>query len=204
MKNAVQKGTVDVPGVGITAQVTIYKAEPNLMLAEIDMPGMGKMIEGFDGKNAWGHNAIMGPTLKQGKEASDAKSNSEFRQEEWRAMYSKVETTGIETVEGEECYKVEVTAKSGTAMTNFYSIKSGLLLKTNAKVATEMGEIDIQTTFKDYRKVGDLVLLPFQMVSGVEGMGMTMAIKFSEIKINVDIPKSTFEPPAEVKALINK
>ena len=200
MKNTVLKGSMDM--MGMRAEVTIYKAEPNLTLTEVNIPDMGKMQEGFDGKNGWSYNPMQGPSIKQGKAAEDAKAGADFREEEWNTRYSKIETVGIETVAGEECYKVAITHKNGTPMTNFYSKKSGLLIRTDATAVTPMGEIEGQVVFKDYRKVGDLVLLPFQIVNSAAGMSMTMT--FSEIKINVDLPKSTFEPPAEVKALISK
>jgi len=198
MKNTVLKGSMGM--MGMTMEVTGYKAEPNLMLTEVNIPEMGKMLEGFDGKNSWSYNPMQGPSIKQGKEAELAKIAAEFRQEEWKNMYSKVETVGVETVEGEECYKVAVTAKNGMAGATFYSKKSGLLIRTNATLVSEMGEIEAQITYKDYKKVGDLLLMPFQVVTTAAGMSMPMT--YSEIKINVDLPKSTFEPPAEVKALI--
>jgi hypothetical protein len=64
-----------------------------------------------------------------------------------------------------------------------------------------MGNVTGEVISSDYRKVGEITL-PFKLVNRVAGQSMTMA--FSEVKVNQDIPRSTFEPPAEVKALINK
>jgi len=197
IKTVVLKGSVEMMGMAI--EVTTYKAEPNLMLTETNISEMGKVLVGFDGKNAWSLNPMMGPSLLQGAEA-DALKASSVREDEWKTRYSKFETVGVETVEGEECYKVAVTAKNGTNAANFFSKKSGLLVMTSGKANTEMGEIESQVIFKDYRKVGDLVLMPFQIINS--DAGMSMPITFSEIKVNVDLPKSTFEPPPEVKALI--
>jgi len=174
------------------------------MLVEMEMPaGMGKVMQGFDGKTTWSYNPMMGPSVLTGKEADEMKNSFKFKENEWRSRYSKVETVGIETAEGEECYKVAVTTKGGSATaTNFYSVKSGLLIKSVVKSATEMGEIEIQILAKDYRKVGDLILVPFQQITSM--VGQTVVLTISEIKINTDIPPSTFEPPAEVKALIGK
>lgn len=202
VKNTVLKGSISFAAMGVTADVTLYKAEPNLMLTEVNIPGMGKTLDGFDGKNGWSYSAMMGPAVKTGKEAIDAKNNSEFREEEWRDRYSKAETIGVETVEGEECYKVLLSPKAGNPVTNFYSKKSGLLIRSDAKAVTPMGEIEGQVVSKDYRKVGGLILMPFQLVNSAAGQ--TMLMTFSEIKINADVPKSTFEPPAEVKALLGK
>jgi outer membrane lipoprotein-sorting protein len=200
VKNLTMKGSMDM--MGMKLNVTIYKAEPNLSLTEIEMPGMGKMLEGTDGTTAWSYNPMQGPSVKSGKAANEALFGADFREENWRERFTKVETLALETVEGEECYKVAITPKVGDhPMTNYYSKKSGLLIKTVATTSTDMGEITGEVLPKDYRKVGDL-MMPFQIVNRAMGQSMTMT--FSEIKVNVDIPKSTCEPPAEVKALIKK
>jgi len=200
MKNAVLKGSMEM--MGMLVELTAYIAEPNLVFSETSIPEMGKVQQGFDGKNAWSYNPMMGPSLLQGKEADAIKNSfSNVLVTDWKTKFSKAETIGVETAEGEECYKVAVTAKDGTQGVNFFSKKSGLLIRTDATAATEMGEMAVQIIFKDYRKVGDLVI-PFQVITSTGGMSMPMT--YSEIKINVDLPESTFEPPPEVKALLNK
>ena len=59
-----------------------------------------------------------------------------------------------------------------------------------------------ETIYKDYRKIGD-VFTPFQTIDKPLGQSPTTTT-YSEIKLNVDIPKSTFDLPTEVKALIGK
>jgi hypothetical protein len=201
MKNVIFKGSVSFPAMSVSGDFTMYRAEPNLMLTEINIPSIGKMLEGFDGVRGWRYSAVQGPAVKAGAEGDEAKGDSYFRDEEWRAKYSKTETVALETVEGEECYKVVITPKLGSPKTNFYSKKTGLMIRSDAKIVTEMGEFEAKTVHKDYKKVGDIIM-PFQQLN-IGPMG-TVTITFSEIKLNVDIPNSTFEPPAEVKALLNK
>lgn len=201
LKNTVAKGTLSISAMGITASVTIYSAEPNLTLRETEFPGLGKMSEGVDGKIAWSNSPMTGPSIKSGKEGQLALNEAIFRDEEWRYKYSKAETLAIETVAGEECYKVKLTPRAGDPMTNYYSKKTALLVKIEGTVDTEMGTITAETLIKDYKKVGD-ILLPHRMEQKAAGMEAIVVI--TDAKVNADLPALLFEPPAEVKALISK
>jgi hypothetical protein len=199
LKNLVIKGSLEIHGMGIKVDLNIYKAEPNLLLQEMTIPGMGIMLEGVDGKIAWSNSAVQGPSIKEGKEAEMALLNALFREEEWREKYTKAETLGTETVEGEECYKVLITTKAGTPMTCYYSKNSGFLIRQDSKNESPMGEIQVAAVAKNYKKVGN-IMMAHQLINRT--MGQTMTMTFTDVKFNVDIPKTTFEPPAEVKALL--
>jgi len=196
VKNVVSKGIV--AGTGMSGNLTTYRATPNLFVfvMEIEVPTAGKILQGFDGKNGWGVTP-RGPQVMSDKETNDMKNQNVFT-EDWRAMYSKVETLGLEIIDGEECYKVAMTPKAGSALTNFYSKKTGLLLRSDVSD----GRTVVQFCNKDYRKV-DGMMFPLQTTIAPGGMVM-VTMTFSEIKINADIPATTFDPPPEVKALLNK
>jgi outer membrane lipoprotein-sorting protein len=199
LKSLVIKGSLEIQGMGIKMDLTIYKAEPNLLLQEMTIPEMGKMQDGVDGKIAWSNNAMQGPSIKEGKEAEMAMLNAQFREDEWREKYTKAETLGTETVEGEECYKVLVTTKAGMPMTCYYSKNTGFLVRQDSKIESPMGELQIEAITKNYKKVGG-IMMPHQAINRAMGQSMTMT--FTDVKFNVDIPKTIFEPPAEVKALL--
>jgi len=199
IKNTVGKGTFELTGMGIRGNLTIYGAEPNFTLMEMDIPGLGKMSDGSDGKIAWSYSPIQGPSIKRGKVAEEALFNANFHDEDWRAKYTKVETQGIETIEGEACYKVVLMSRIGTVSTRYYSVSTGLLIRTDATQESEMGSVSSVVLNKDYRSV-DGVLVPFQLIQ--KAAGQTMTITMTEIKNNADIPASIFELPAEVRALL--
>jgi outer membrane lipoprotein-sorting protein len=201
IKSTVMKGTMD-PGMGMSLKLTVYAAAPNLTKTEMEIPGMGKMLQGYDGKVAWSYSAMNGPAIMGEKMAEETKEDASFvNRYDWRIQYPTVETKGIESVEGEECYKVIATSKSGKASTHYYSVKTGLLTRMDAQSETPMGVLTVQTVLKDYKEV-DGVKFPFKTTQSAMGQVMTMI--YTEIKNNVDIPSSTFEPPAEVKALMDK
>jgi outer membrane lipoprotein-sorting protein len=199
INNTVAKGTFEA--MGIKGSFTNYGAEPNLSLLEIEIPGLGKMLDGCDGKIVWGYSAIQGPSIKRGKAAEEALFNANFHEWDWRGRYTGAETQGIETTEGEACYKVALTSKTGKSSTRYYSVATGLLVRTDSTEESEMGSVSSVVLNKNYRMV-DGVLAPFQIIQSAAGQTITMTM--TEIKNNVDIPASVFEPPAEVKALIKE
>jgi len=198
LKDTVFRGVIEV-GPKVKMGLAIYSAEPNLHLQEIDIPGIGKMLEGVDGNIAWSYSAMSGPSIKEGKDAERAMTNAKFHDYDWRAKYRSAETEGVEMVEEEECYKVILTPSTGNPETHYYSRQTGLLVRDEKIIEMEGEKISIENIFKDYRKL-DGVMTPFKMIQS--GAGQTATITFTEIKNNVDIPKSTFEPPEDVRALL--
>jgi len=198
---AIIKGTMEIGGMGLKGSLTVYRAEPNLSYTEIELSGLGKMQEGFDGKVAWAFNAMQGPQVKDGDEKANAMREARFHGENWKEDFKQVQTLGVETVEGRPCYKVQMTPHAGSPSLNFYDRESGLLLKTVATLKTAMGEITAESLPSDYRRTSGL-LLPFKVIQKVAGQVITMT--FSTVESNVPIPKGTFELPAEIKALLGK
>ena len=195
IKDTVAKGVFDA---GMKLNITIYSAKPSLRLMELEMPGMGKQQPlGVNGDVVWSYNAMGEATLN--KKAATLLPDVMFDEEDWRAKIKGAETNGAETVEGEECYKVALAPIAGIQKTRYFSKTTGLLVRTDKALETEKDIME--ETYKDYKKV-DGVLTPFQIIQ--KAQGQTITTTFNEIKNNTDIPKSTFEPPAAVKALLGK
>ena len=198
IKNTVKKGVTNFGG-RIEADIAIYKAEPNLYLYVIDIPGAGKTLNGVDGNIAWSYSAMSGPSIKEGEAAENALANAKFYDYDWRAKYSSAKTEGVEMVEEEECYKVILTSEADNPKNHYYSRQTGLLIKSEGISETEYNKIFVENIYKDYREV-DGVTTAFQTIQSIDGRSSTTT--FTEVKNNVDLPKSTFEPPEDVKALL--
>ena len=195
-------GTMELVGRGIKGKLTMYHAEPALSYSEITIEGLGKIEEGSDGKVAWSLSAVQGPHLKEGEERADALLSAHIDSEvRWRDYYSKVETTGMESVEGKDCYKVVLTPKEGTPTTRFYEKDSGLMVKEARTVKTPMAEIQAESVVSDYRKEGD-ILVPHKIKSNAMGVDMLMTI--DAVQYNPEIPKDKFEMPEQIRALVKK
>jgi len=201
-KTRILKGTIAFPAQGLTGQVTRYSAPPDKEYSVVELGPLGKMESGVTGGVAWEKNIILGPRVKEGDEKDQALRESLFHAPvEWRKIYSKVETTGVETAEGEECYKVVLTPPSGKPQAEFFSKKSGLLLKTTATAASPMGEVEVEETFSDYRVFGG-VLMPTR--SRQKAAAQELELSISGVSVNEAIPPEIFNPPADVQTLIDK
>ena len=202
VKTDITTGEMTLGAMGIKGKMTMYSQAPDKRVVEINIDGIGKIVEGSDGKIAWSHSAMQGPRLKEGEEKDEAlrqgRTNSDL---EWRELYTKVETKGMDKVDGKDCYNVEVTPKSGKPQMRCYDKASGLLVRMTATQKSPMGEITADTFPSDYRKEGELIV-PHKVTMKMAGQEMVMSI--DKVEHNAAIPPEKFEPPAEVKALMSK
>jgi hypothetical protein len=200
--NEVMHGNMESTGRGVKGTLTVYQAAPDQIRGTFDIEGVGKIESGTSGDVAWESSAMQGPRIKQGVEKSDAFRDATFNAAiQWRKLYTKVETAGVETVQDHECYKVVLTPPQGNPVTNFYDKKSGLLIKTATTRATQMGDITAEVFSDDYRKEGDL-LVAHKLTNKFAGQEFVITV--ASLEFNVDMPKDKFDLPDDIKALLNK
>ena len=145
---------------------------------------------------------MTGAHVKTGVEKAQAMREATFNEPlNWRKMFQKVETTGSETINGEECYKVVLTPAEGKPETSYYSKKTGLLLRTVATIESAMGEMQAESTASGYKDF-DGVLMPTKVIQKAGPQEMTLTLV--SIKVNESIPPEKFAIPPDIKALMNK
>jgi hypothetical protein len=195
-------GVMDFSAMGLKGKMVAYHAEPNYSLVEINLEGMGKILEGSNGEVAWTVNSMQGPRIKEGDERGEALLHARFNADLlWRDLYSHAETAGVESIDGKDCYKVVLTPKSGNPITKWYDKESGLLLKMRVKANSPMGEIDSDSVVSDYRKEGD-ILTAHKVVQ--HAATLEIGLTLESVKYNAEVPKDKFELPDEIKALLKK
>jgi len=132
-------GTVEMAGHNISGPVALYQ-EGNKSYTVIDIPGIGKVEEGFDGETAWEMNALQGAASKTARR----RRHRAFLED---SMLSSCATTiprqtlGSEDVEGKSTWKVEMTPKEGKPEVFYFDKNTMLLVRTTATIATALGEI---------------------------------------------------------------
>ena len=201
--NMMMKGSMSMPAMGIKGAVTIYSAEPNKASLTTDLGGVGKITEGTDGTNAWTFWAMQGPQLKKGDELNDSLRGALFHKEtEWKSIYKSAELSGVEDVDGKPAYKVVLTPKTGAPETQYYDKASGFMVRHQSIRKTAFGEIPVDVSVSGYKKECGAVTLPHSVTQSVAGQKIEMQI--DTIECNSELPGDAFQPPAEVKALLNK
>lgn len=200
--NEITTGTFEMTAQGIKGAVTMYSAPPDKTYREIVLDGIGKVESGTIGGVAWEKNPMLGPRLLSGDEKAQTLREAAFNGTlDWRSLYQKAETTGVETIDGEECYKVVLTPAQGKPLTVYYQKKSGLAVKQSMIASSQMGEVPAEAIVSGYKDF-DGVLAPTKVVTKLAGQDFT--ITTDTVKTNQDIPADKFDPPAEIKALLKK
>jgi hypothetical protein len=74
-------------------------------------------------------------------------------------------------------------------------------VKTATVAVNQMGEVPVEVMLTDYKNF-DGVLVPTKILQKAAGQEFTLTIL--TMKTNEEIPGDRFEPPAEIKTLMNK
>jgi predicted Zn-dependent peptidase len=169
---------------------TDIKMAPNKRNLQLMMGSMAVMQQMFDGKV--GYQAQMGQ--KKEMDEKEIKENQDdkgiipqlfYISNEFQLSYLGTGNAG-----GEECYKLKVTKPSSKVTVEYYSIKTGLLLREESTVDAGGTEMTISVDYSDYRKVGN-VLFPFSATQTAGEQEFPMII--SEIKVNEGVTEADFK-----------
>lgn len=189
---------IDAVHQGVKGNSTVYAKFPNKTATDTTLTVFGKTIgkgwNFFDGRS--GEDAYSYYSLEKfsGKRLEDVRIDSDFYSIlNWKTNFKTVEVKGTEKVGEEKCFVVELTPEKGTKVTNYYSIKSFLLVKRSGATASSSGHSESYTiTYFDYREI-DGIRLPFKTVNTTESMGDIISTVKS-VKQNVKIDDKLFSP----------
>lgn len=98
-----------------------------------------------------------------------------------------VEYLGTEKVGENDAYKLKATSKSGTVVNYFIDTKTNRIAKTTSKRAIKGQEMDLETSFSDYKQNAQGYWFPYTTVST---QGTTT---FDKIEANVAVDNKIFE-----------
>jgi hypothetical protein len=198
-KHRTLRGTFELKGMGMKGSLLLQQSAPDKMRTQIDVPGVGTIVKGTDGVQAWEVSAVTGPRLLEGSEKTEALLEAAFDADlHPERTYSRMETVRMESLDGKPAYVVELTPRSGGApRVSYYDKESGRLVKFTATASTAMGEVRAESRLEDYRGEGG-VLVPHRVT--LAAMGMEQVLTFDTISTE-PVAASVYAMPPEVKAL---
>jgi hypothetical protein len=192
---------LEFPALGLSAPVKRYSA-PNKYYSTVEMPGIGTMEIGYTDGIAWEKSVAMGPRVKTGVERAEAIREATMNSTaNLRKLYEKITVEGIESVDGEDNYKVVLEPKEGKPMVMMFQKKSGLVTKMVATAVSPMGEVPVEIKVSDYKNFGG-VWVPAKTTQKAAGQEFTITIE--SVDVNTPIPPERFATPPEIKALAGK
>ena len=171
---------------GMQLEANEKKMAPSKVYTEIKMGENKVMQQSFDGTKGYqvqrGQKKDMDE--KEIKEAQDEKGvipQLYYITNDFVTTY-----LGTGKVGDEECYKLKITKPSSKVSIEYYSTKTGLLLKEES--TSEDGEES--TTYSNYQKVGNL-MFPFTIVQMQGEQEFNLTVK--EIKVNEGVTEEDFK-----------
>ncbi len=185
------KGTMTMQGMNLN--VVMKNKIPNLSLMQISMGENTVMKRVFDGKAGYSMQMGQKKAMTAG-EIADVNENGIIPQLEYNKGKYKLELAGAEKIEGKDTYKIKVIKPSGNSATEYYDVKSGLLIRQDNTVTAEGQEIAQSVIFSDYIKEGS-ILFPKTFVTSVQTpMGtQEFTITLKEIKLNEGVSAEDFK-----------
>jgi hypothetical protein len=198
-KHRTLTGTFELKGMGMKGSLLLQQSAPDKMRTQIDVPGIGTIVKGSDGVQAWEVSAVTGPRLLEGSEKTEALLEAAFDADlHPERTYAKMETVRMETLDGKPAYVVELTPRNGGApRVSYYDKESGLLLRFTATATTAMGEVRAESRLEYYRPESG-ILVPHRVT--LAAMGMEQVLTFATLTTE-PVPASVYAMPPEVKAL---
>ena len=191
-------GEFSMPGSGISGSLGIYSMAPNLQLVSLEIPGIGKMQEGFDGELAWSVDPTMGPRIKDGSELAQTTFNADFYAVlHLDNRYKSMETLAKTEFGDSTCFKLRLVTTNDDEIFEYFDVDTGLLTGMERTGEAPVGRIKTSQTAGDYREFAGQKM-PTRIVVSVGPI--EQVLKINDIKVDT-VEKSIFEPPAEIRTL---
>ena len=179
------------------AEWRFYAKAPDKQLVEVEIPGLGKSEDAFDGQVAWSKNPV-GMRVKTGDELAKAKRDSQFMRElHFKTIFPNLVAKGADKVDGEDANVLEFKAAGESKETFFFGQSSGLLLRQDSEFSTSQGKVISKAVFSDYRLV-DGVNFPHAIKGtlSMAGQELEFTLKITEVQHNIKMEDSKFSKPA--------
>lgn len=192
-------GSFSIPAQGLSGNLVVWQKAPNLFYSEVELAGVGKIREGFDGTTAWSLDPLQGPQVLTGDAALQKQTQANY----WAPLYrdediEEATVIGVATFEGEECYEVDLTRKGGDRSKEYFSVETGLMMGGTMEIASPVGKFPARLIMSGYEDFGGMIV-PTRATTAV--MGMQQVILTDEI-LHEDFDDSIFALPAEIEALV--
>jgi hypothetical protein len=193
-------GKMEMAAAGISGDLKVKTKAPDLLVIEIEIPGMGVIRTGYDGEVAWSLNPMTGPEIMEGKMLDQMKREADF----YGILHQSDRYQSMETVEktdfhGDMCWKLKLVTTGGQELFEYFSVESSLLKGSESTQESQMGEMKIVGVLSDYKEFGG-IRYPTKAVQ-IMGPGMEQTFSFDTVSFS-GVQDSDFELPAEIKGML--
>ena len=187
--------TVSMSVQGMKLNANIKKLAPNKEAMTVSMGTNVVMKSVFDGEKGYQQQGPNKKDLTPEEVAQKKVFTSLTEQLDYlKNPAFKLEVKGLQKVNSADAYQVEVTDPTGKKSTEYYDVKSKLLVK-NENTTTTGGNSVVQTVeLSDYRKVGN-VMFPYKQSVTVSAAGQeqSFVLDVTDMKVNTGVTADDFK-----------
>jgi hypothetical protein len=167
--------------------LTVEMARPGKMRQQLILHGK-TMIQTTDGKTGWAVTLPDAPeprALTAG-ELKNMAGGADFDGPlvDYRARGNRVELAGRAKVEDRDVWKLVVTMKGGDVRTDYIDCQRFLETKWEGTIESEGKQYNVESYFRDYRKV-DGLMYAFRIESDTVGTPVKQVIQLDKVELNV-------------------
>lgn len=180
---------------GMTLDVSQKKMVPNKEAMTISMGGNVMVKSVFDGQKGY---------QQQGSTKKDYADDEISEKKVFTSITGQVDyltnpgfkllVKGIQKVNGADAYQLAVTDPTGKTTTEYYDVKSKLLVKNETTTTVNNASVTQSLEFSDYRKVGN-IMFPYKQVLIVTqgGQEQNLVMTVTDVKINTGVSADDFK-----------
>ena len=178
---------------------TILWKRPDKVRMEFTLQGMTG-IQAYDGTTAWMVMPFLGKTEPEEMTGDDLKDIIEQADMidgplfDWQAKGHTVELLGEDTIEGTPAWKLRLTRKNGDVSTVWFDKDAYVQIKSEGKRKRGDQEIELETSFGDYKEVGGLYF-PHSIESKPKGAPQGATITVESIELDAELDDGLFAMP---------
>ncbi len=174
--------------------LTVKVRRPNQIREDFQVQG-ADIARAYDGAAGWEMQAGQVRELTDG-ELDNIREEAEYAIEgpllDYAKKGSKAEVLGKDTVEGKPVYKLKITTRLGTSITQFLDASSYLEIHEEIERSASGKLITIVEDVGDYRDV-DGVKFAHRFVSGTKEIPAASKLQIEKMQLNVAVDMTAFE-----------
>ena len=178
---------------GLRISGTVSQKQPNLVVIEQEVPGMGTNWQGYNGKVGWAWSELQGYRTMEGAELQQMLGTADMEGPLRLSVLCPLRKLLEEKEEnGRLVTGIALATPQGPVGNFYFDTKTFLLVRVETFVqAGANGQLKIVADFSDFRKV-DGVIIPF--VTVITNPAMRLVTTIESVTQNVPLDDALFEP----------
>jgi hypothetical protein len=194
-------GTFELPAQGLSAEMVIHGAAPNLRNVHIEVPGFGQFLNGYNGSVAWRDDPQSGAQILEGAQHNQTAQQADYYNTlNYHKNFQGRDVMARTEFGDKDCYEIKLTDKDGVEQQLFIDAETNLIAGTVRMIETPQGEVEVTTTIEEYKEFdGEMI----GVVTRADFGGFQeQVITVTEVSFE-EFDHEAFALPDSIKALLS-